>query len=86
MNGVVDPGTARPSTSCTSKNFSDMMGYHFHDCIRYNPAEYVHKWSTPQLIVHGSKDYRLPDTEGIAAFHALQQLVKMLYHFQYGPI
>jgi dipeptidyl aminopeptidase/acylaminoacyl peptidase len=41
---------------------------------KYNPAEYVHKWSTPQLIVHGSKDYRLPETEGIGAFHALQQL------------
>ena len=44
--------------------------------VRYNPADYVHKWSTPQLIVHGSKDYRLPETEGIAAFHALQQLVQ----------
>lgn len=47
--------------------------------IRYNPAEYIHKWSTPQLIVHGSKDYRLPETEGIAAFHALQQLVKCYF-------
>ena len=58
------------------------MDYHFHDfsSIRYNPADYVHKWSTPQLIVHGSKDYRLPETEGIAAFHALQQLVQVLFH------
>jgi len=40
---------------------------------KFSPANYVHKWSTPQLIVHGSKDYRLPETEGIAAFHALQQ-------------
>ncbi|KAF9013539.1 alpha/beta-hydrolase [Cyathus striatus] len=38
------------------------------------PANYVHKWSTPQLLVHGSKDYRLPETESIGAFHALQQL------------
>ena len=44
--------------------------------VRYNPADYVHKRSTPQLLVHGSKDYRLPETEGIAAFHALQQLVQ----------
>ncbi|ESK95756.1 dipeptidyl-peptidase 5 [Moniliophthora roreri MCA 2997] len=41
---------------------------------KYSPHNYVHKWSTPQLLIHGSKDYRLPDTEGIAAFHALQQL------------
>lgn len=47
--------------------------------IRYNPADYVHKWSTPQLIVHGSKDYRLPETEGIGAFHALQQLVQKMF-------
>ena len=53
------------------------MDYSFswQPAIRYNPADYVHKWSTPQLIVHGSKDYRLPETEGIGAFHALQQLV-----------
>lgn len=42
---------------------------------RYSPANTVSKWSTPQLIVHGSKDFRLPETEGISAFHALQQCV-----------
>jgi len=41
---------------------------------KFNPSNFVSNWSTPQLIVHGSKDYRLPDTEGISAFHALQQL------------
>jgi len=41
---------------------------------KYNPSNYVGKWSTPQLIIHGSKDYRLPETEGIGAFHALQEL------------
>ncbi|KAL1744514.1 Alpha/Beta hydrolase protein [Schizophyllum fasciatum] len=40
---------------------------------KYSPHLFVHKWSTPQLIVHGSKDYRLPETDGIGAFHALQQ-------------
>lgn len=40
---------------------------------RYNPVEYVHNWGTPQLIIHGSKDYRLPETEGIGAFHVLQE-------------
>ena len=42
---------------------------------RMSPTNFVHKWSTPQLLIHGSKDYRLPETEGIGAFHALQQLV-----------
>lgn len=35
----------------------------------------MYKWSTPQLIVHGGKDYRLAETEGLSAFNALQQCV-----------
>ncbi|KAE9383182.1 alpha/beta-hydrolase [Gymnopus androsaceus JB14] len=42
---------------------------------KYNPSNFVDKWSTPQLWIHGSKDYRLPETEGIGAFHAHQQCV-----------
>jgi len=41
---------------------------------KFNPSRFVAKWSIPQLIIHGSKDYRLPETEAISAFHALQQL------------
>ncbi|OJA17237.1 hypothetical protein AZE42_00166 [Rhizopogon vesiculosus] len=41
---------------------------------KYSPAYTVSKWSTPQLTIHGSKDYRLPEVDGIAVFHALQQL------------
>ncbi|KAF8172042.1 alpha/beta-hydrolase [Mycena galopus ATCC 62051] len=37
-------------------------------------SPFVANWSTPQLLIHGSKDYRLPETESIGAFHALQQL------------
>ncbi|CAG7853281.1 Dipeptidyl-peptidase 5; AltName: Full=Dipeptidyl-peptidase V; Short=DPP V; Short=DppV; Flags: Precursor [Serendipita indica DSM 11827] len=40
---------------------------------KFNPSRLVPKWSTPELIIHSGKDYRLPETEGIAAFHALQQ-------------
>lgn len=45
------------------------------DVLRYSPANYVNKWSTPQLLIHGSKDYRLPETESIGAYHALKQFV-----------
>ncbi|KAF8627426.1 hypothetical protein AX17_006241 [Amanita inopinata Kibby_2008] len=41
---------------------------------KYSPSNFVDKWSTPQLLIHGSKDYRLPETESISAFNALQQL------------
>eukprot|EP00708_Paratrimastix_pyriformis_P002202 GAFH01000943.1.p1 GENE.GAFH01000943.1~~GAFH01000943.1.p1 ORF type:complete len:721 (-),score=312.46 GAFH01000943.1:130-2259(-) len=39
----------------------------------YNPANFVAHWQTPTLIVHGSRDYRIPDTQGIGAFTALQR-------------
>lgn len=40
---------------------------------RFNPVNAVDKWKTPMLVVHGSLDYRIPDTQGIAAFTALQR-------------
>lgn len=42
---------------------------------RMSPANYVDKWTTPMLIIHGSKDYGIAESEAIAAFHALQQYV-----------
>ncbi|KAJ7695681.1 Alpha/Beta hydrolase protein [Mycena rosella] len=41
---------------------------------KFSPSNFVDRWSTPQLTIHGSKDYRLPETESLAPFHALQQL------------
>jgi len=40
---------------------------------KWNPALHVHKWSTPTLVIHGGMDFRLPETEGLAAFTALQR-------------
>ncbi|KAF9645138.1 alpha/beta-hydrolase [Thelephora ganbajun] len=40
---------------------------------RSSPSIHVHKWSTPELTIHGSKGYHLPEADGIAAFHALKQ-------------
>jgi hypothetical protein len=37
---------------------------------KFNPINYVDKWSTPQLVIHCSKD--VPETDGIGAFHAFQ--------------
>lgn len=51
--------------------------------FRFNPSQFVEKWSTPQLIVHGGKDYRLAETEGLAAFNALQQYVSLRTFFRY---
>jgi dipeptidyl aminopeptidase/acylaminoacyl peptidase len=46
-----------------------------HDGLRFNPINYTHKWSVPQLIIHGRRDFRVNETESIAAFGALQSYV-----------
>ncbi|HYC08779.1 MAG TPA: S9 family peptidase [Steroidobacteraceae bacterium] len=38
-----------------------------------NPADFVAQWHTPMLVIHGEKDFRIPYTQGIAAFTALQR-------------
>jgi dipeptidyl aminopeptidase/acylaminoacyl peptidase len=40
---------------------------------RWNPAQAVDKWKTPMLVIHGGLDFRIPATQGIAAFTALQR-------------
>ncbi len=40
---------------------------------RWNPVNYVQNWKTPQLVVTSEKDFRIPYTQGIAAFTALQR-------------
>jgi dipeptidyl aminopeptidase/acylaminoacyl peptidase len=40
---------------------------------KFSPSRYVSKWQTPTLVIHGAKDYRLVDAEGIATFTALQR-------------
>lgn len=40
---------------------------------RWNPVNHVAKWKTPMLVITGEKDYRIPYTQGIASFTALQR-------------
>ena len=40
---------------------------------KHNPVNHVAQWSTPMLVVHGQLDYRVPYSQGIAAFTALQR-------------
>ncbi len=39
----------------------------------HNPMDHVAQWRVPMLVVHGSKDYRVVETQGIATFTALQR-------------
>lgn len=40
---------------------------------RHNPALGVSRWRTPMLVTHGALDYRVPVTQGLATFSALQR-------------
>ncbi|VVT10353.1 Peptidase S9 [Sphingomonas sp. EC-HK361] len=40
---------------------------------KWNPVNYVAQWKTPMLVITGEKDFRIPYTQGIAAFTALQR-------------
>ncbi len=49
---------------------------------KHNPVHYVKNWKTPMLVIHGAQDFRVVDTQGIAAFNALRRLgiaAKLLY-------
>ncbi len=39
-----------------------------------SPHKFVKNWDTPIMIIHGEHDYRIPYTQGMAAFNAAQLL------------
>ncbi len=40
---------------------------------KHNPIELVKNWKTPMLVIHGGRDYRVVDAQGIATFTVLQR-------------
>ncbi len=40
---------------------------------KHNPINHVGNWKTPMLVIHGGRDYRVVDTQGISTFTALQR-------------
>lgn len=40
---------------------------------RWNPVNHVTNWRTPMLVITGERDFRIPYTQGLAAFTALQR-------------
>ncbi len=39
---------------------------------RFDPKDYVQNWDTPILVIHGGKDFRVPENQGMEAFQAAQ--------------
>ena len=40
---------------------------------KFNPLNHVKDWRVPMLVVHSNHDYRIPVTQGLGAFTALQR-------------
>jgi len=40
---------------------------------RVNPVDFVARWRTPMLVIHGEQDFRIPYSQGLGAFTALQR-------------
>ncbi|BDI59821.1 prolyl oligopeptidase family serine peptidase [Qipengyuania nanhaisediminis] len=40
---------------------------------RWNPVNYVENWRTPMLVIAGEQDFRVPYTQGLQSFTALQE-------------
>ncbi|WP_026473477.1 S9 family peptidase [Alkaliflexus imshenetskii] len=38
----------------------------------FSPHSFVKNWDTPILVIHGAKDFRVPESQGMAAFNAAQ--------------
>jgi dipeptidyl aminopeptidase/acylaminoacyl peptidase len=39
-----------------------------------SPHHFVNNWDTPIMVIHGEHDYRIPYTQGLAAFNTAQML------------
>lgn len=41
---------------------------------KFSPHKYAAKWNTPILVIHGGKDFRVPDGQGLEAFNVARQM------------
>lgn len=49
-----------------------------------SPHKMVDNWNTPMLVIHGGKDFRVPETEGMQAYQVLQ-MKKIPSKYLYFP-
>lgn len=76
-DGVFD---ARAMAYETEEQWFDQWehgGHAYHDAPaefeKWNPVNHVAQWRTPMLVITSERDFRIPYTQGLAAFTALQQ-------------
>jgi dipeptidyl aminopeptidase/acylaminoacyl peptidase len=69
------PASRLPSYFTDSIQFNGTFWANRDNYRRWDPSapERILQFNTPQLIIHSSKDYRLPVSEGLALFNVLQE-------------
>lgn len=40
---------------------------------KHNPIRFADRWKTPMLVIHGAKDFRVVETQGLSTFTLLQR-------------
>jgi dipeptidyl aminopeptidase/acylaminoacyl peptidase len=50
----------------------------------HNPSNYVDRWNAPLLVIHGGRDFRVPESQGMMAYQAAQ-LRNVPSRFVYFP-
>jgi dipeptidyl aminopeptidase/acylaminoacyl peptidase len=53
-------------------DFNGPLWEHRDEYEKWDPAQHLQNWATPHLVIHNDLDYRLPISEGLAAFNVLQ--------------
>lgn len=68
-----DPGfNASDKSSAAAQAKRNFSNATMSDWRKWDPSEHFANWSTPQLVIHNSKDYRICISDGLAAFNVLQ--------------
>lgn len=55
-------------------DFGGPIWSHREEYEKWSPANHINNWATPQMVIHNDLDFRLPVSEGLAAFNILQSL------------
>ena len=75
-DGVFDTanlGAATDELWFTEWEFGGSMAANASGYQTFNPARFTDQWSAPTLIVHSGRDFRVPISQGLAAFATLQR-------------
>ena len=75
-DGIMDTRTMALSSDIPSFSEYETGGFVWdrnQDYERFNPITKAGDWKVPMLVVHGGKDFRVPLSQGMAAFTAAQR-------------